>query len=181
MSWYRRNYVPGGTYFFTVVTHRRRPFLTSDLARPILRQVIAAVRSARPFALVAVVLLPDHLHAVWTLPPGDADYSGRWSQIKEGFTRRYLAAGGSESREGGRAHRRERGVWQPRFWESTVRDEAHLKRVVDYTHFNPVKHGLVTRARDWPWSSFHRYVELGEYDPDWGSLPAADIPGAEWE
>ena len=182
MSWYRRNYVPGGTYFFTVVTHQRRPVLTTDLARRILREVLTAERAERPFEIVAVVLLPDHLHTIWTLPEGDADYPARWASLKEAFTRRYLAAGGSEGPvSAARAARRERGVWQRRFWEHTVRDEDDLKRRVDYIHFNPVKHGLVGRVRDYPWSSFWRFVAGGEYELDWGSVPPADVPGAEWE
>ena len=179
---FRRYYVPGGTYFFTVVAHERRPILDSDVARSDLRAAIRAVRSKHPFTMTAVVLLPDHLHAVWTLPAGDADYSGRWAKIKEKFTRVHLRRGGAEggvsrSRRG----RRGRGVWQERFWEHTVRDEDDLKRCVDYLHSNPVKHGLVSRARDYPWSSFHRFVEAGEYEPGWGSLKVPDVPGAEWE
>ncbi|HEY2784128.1 MAG TPA: transposase [Fimbriiglobus sp.] len=180
---YRRNYVPGGTYFFTLVTANRRPILGTDAARQFLREAIRDEQSKRPFDLVAIVLLPDHLHAVWTLPPGDVDYSTRWRKIKERFTTAYLAAGGveadvSESRE---AHG-ERGVWQRRFWEHTIEDEDELKRCIDYIHWNPVKHGLVARVADWPWSSFHRYVDMGEYNRDWGTgRVVPDIPGAEWE
>jgi putative transposase len=182
VAWYRRNYVPGGTYFFTVVTHDRRPILTTDLARPIFHDVIAAVLKDRPFKIVAVVLLPDHLHTVWTLPADDAGYSRRWSGIKEEFTRQFLRAGGTEGPiTASRVRRRERGVWQRRFWEYTVRDEDDLIRCVDYIHWNPVKHGLVKSPRDYPWSSFHRFVESGDYPPDWGGTPPPEIPGAEWE
>lgn len=179
---YRRYYVPGGTYFFTVVTCGRRPILCTDAGRAGLRAAIESVRADRPFELTAVALLPDHLHAIWTLPAGDADYSGRWGLVKERFTRAHLAGGGAEvgvSRA--RRRQRERGVWQPRFWEHTVRDEDDFKRCLDYTHWNPVKHGLVSRVRGWPWSSFGRYVALGEYEPDWGSAGTADVSGAEWE
>src|SRR5262249_39619269 len=118
-----------------------------------------------------------------TLPPGDADYSTRWAQLKARFTRRFLQAGGVEGEVtvNQRAHR-ERAVWQHRFWEHTVRDEDDLKRCLDYLHWNPVKHGLVRRVGDYPWSSFHRWVQSGEYNPDWGGeKPVADIHGAEWE
>lgn len=128
----------------------------------------------------AIVLLPDHLHRVWSLPEGDADFSTRWRLIKTEFTQRWLAAGGSEL-DGtvSRAVKGERGVWQRRFYEHQVRDLADLKRCVDYIHVNPLKHGLVRRVADWPWSSFHRYVLLGEYPADWGS--ANVWYGDEWK
>jgi putative transposase len=180
---YRRNFVPGGTYFFTVVTHERRPILTDEAGRDSLRRSIHDVGLKRPFHLVAIVLLPDHIHAVWTLPPGDAKYSLRWAQIKEGFTRLYLESGGNEGRvTNSRSAHRERAVWQRRFWEHTCRDEEDLKRCVDYIHWNPVKHGLARSVREYPWSSFHRFVREGEYDPDWGREVA--FPGkmeAGWE
>src|SRR5258708_19885079 len=161
---YRRNYVPGGTYFFTLVTQDRQPILTSAIARRCLRRAIRAVRRKRPFTLFAIVVLPDHLHAVWKLPPGDSDYSLRWSQIKEEFTRRYLKSGGPEAtRSPSRALHRERGVWQSRFWEHTCEDENDLKRCVDYVHWNPIKHKLVSPVRDYSWSSFRRFVRFVEY------------------
>jgi putative transposase len=182
MSWYRRNYVPGGTYFFTLVTYHRRPILTDELARSHLREVLRTEQAARPFQITAIVLLPDHLHTVWTLPQGDVSYSRRWSSVKEAFTRHYLKSGGNEGPVSAvRTARRERGVWQRRFWEHTIRDEDDLKRCVDYIHWNPVKHGLVERVRDYPWSSFHRFVESGDYDIDWGGTAVDDVPGAEWE
>ena len=179
---YRRNYVPGGTYFFTLVTHERRPILTTDLGRVGLRRAIRAVRRRWPFAVLGIVLMPDHLHTVWTLPPGDARYSNRLRRIKRLFTNAFLAGGGTEGeRSASRRRRSERGVWQRRFWEHTVRDGDDLIRCMDYLHFNPVKHGLAANVRDWSWSSFHRYVESGDYPPDWGSGPPADLPGAEWD
>ncbi len=169
MSEYRRWFVPGGTYFFTLVTHQRRPFLTSELGRQTLREAIAEVRVDRPLSIIAMVLLPEHIHAVWTLPQGDADYSTRWRRIKGCFTRDYLAAGGEEGVSStSRAKRKERAVWQRRFWEHACGDEDDLKRCVDYVHWNPVKHGLVRRVRDYPWSSFHRFVHAGEYLIEWG-------------
>jgi putative transposase len=183
MADYRRYYIPGGTYFFTVVAHDRRPIFTSDLARTCLRNAITEVQEKRPFAIVAVVLLPEHLHTVWTLPRGDDQYSTRWRQIKEVFTRNYLAHGGTEgARSESKRKKQERGVWQRRFWEHTVDDEYDLERCVDYIHWNPRKHGLVARVADWPWSSFHRYVKKGAYNLDWGGTdpcPGYDTP--EWE
>src|SRR5207248_6564114 len=165
----KRNRTPGGVYFFTVVTHERRPILTTDLGRACLREAFRAEQARAPFDLFAVVLLPDHLHAVWVLPAGDADYSARWGKIKESFPRAYLARGGGEGKmSANRARHRERGVWQHRFWEHTVRDEDDLERCVNYIHWNPVKHGLVARVRDYPWSSFARFVRSGDYDIDWG-------------
>ena len=136
--------------------------------------------AAWPWQVVAVVLLPDHFHTVWTLPPGDTGYSLRMQKLKEGFTKAFLASGGCEVAPSA-AERKccRRGVWQPRFWEHTVRDEADLKRCVDHVHWNPVKHGLVQRVVDYPWSSFNRYMKLGEYSSDWGNCdpcPGLEMP-----
>ncbi|HEY1376002.1 MAG TPA: transposase [Gemmataceae bacterium] len=180
---YRRNYVPGGTYFFTVVAFGRRPILTTPAARRCLREAFATVQHRWPFSVVAIALLPDHLHTIWTLPEGQADYSVRWQRIKDLFTQGFLDAGGaSEPVSASRRRRRERQVWQRRFWEHTVRDEDDLKRCADYVHWNPVKHGLVGRVRDYPWSSFHRFVRAGEYEPNWGSVdPCPGFDAPEWE
>jgi putative transposase len=180
---YRRNYVPGGTYFFTVVTHERRPLFLGDGERHMLRTAFEAVRGEFPFITVAAVLLPDHLHSIWTLPQDDVDYSTRWRQIKEAFTRSFLQAGGQEgSLSASRKRHGERAIWQRRFWEHTCVDQDDLNRCIDYIHWNPVKHGLVERVRDYAWSSFHRFVEQGAYPLDWGSenpCPGYDKP--EWE
>jgi putative transposase len=140
-------------------------------------------QGARPFELTAMVLLPDHLHAIWTLPEGDVQYPLRWKLIKEKFTNQWLARGGREGvRSTSRKRSGERAVWQRRCWEHVCRDEDDLKRFLDYLHWNPVKHGYVKRVRDWKWSSFHRYVRLGEYDLAWGDIdpwPGNDKP--EWE
>jgi putative transposase len=183
MSNYRRYYVPGGTYFFTVVTHNRQRFLTTELARNCLRHAIEAVQSKRPFEQLAIVLLPDHLHTVWTLPPRDVNYSLRWAQIKEAFTRRFLQHGGKErERTVSREKHRERAVWHRRFWEHTCVSEDDLRKHIDYLHWNPRKHGLISRIRDYPWSTFHRFVERGEYDIDWGGTdPCPSWNHPEWE
>jgi putative transposase len=182
MPEYRRNFVPGGTYFFTIAVHERQPIFASQEARTILRQVFEAERVKRPFDSVAMVLLPDHLHAVWTLPPGDADYSMRWARIKSNFSRVYLESGESEGQTtSSRLRQGERAIWQRRFWEHTCRDEDDLKRCVDYLHWNPVKHGLVGSVGDYPWSTFHRFVRAGEYDPAWGgNVSFPGLIGSGW-
>lgn len=170
---YRRWRAPGGTFFFTLVTYRRRPFLTDPLARRCLRRAIQVVRAKQPFDIPALVLLPDHLHVLWTLPRGDTDYSARWRWIKGEFTRRYLREGGAEQEQtDSRRQRNERGVWQRRFWEHAIRDEIDLERHFDYIHYNPVKHGFAACPRDWPFSSFHRCVRERHYPADWGCSSA---------
>jgi putative transposase len=179
MRHYRRNR-EGRVFFFTVVTHERRPILTTELGRQSLRSAIDETRETFPFEILAIVLLPDHLHAVWELPADDADYSVRWRRIKSRFTRTWLANGGTEGlKSRSRRSAQERAIWQRRFYEHTCRDEADLKRRVDYVHVNPLKHRLVERVIDWRWSSFHRYVSAGEYPPDWGT--SADFFGDEFK
>jgi putative transposase len=160
---YRRNFVLGGTYFFTVtVADRRSSVLTDHIVS--LRRAFRVTRGQQPFDVDAIVVLPDHLHAVMTLPEGDSDFSGRWRRVKSLFTRSVVKRGLSV----GRNDRGEFDLWQRRFWEHTIRDETDLAGHVDYTHYNPVKHGLVSRVSDWPYSSFHRYVRLGWLPEDWG-------------
>ncbi len=130
----------------------------------------AAALLRYPVDVVAIVLLPDHLHALWTLPAADDRYSMRWNWIKREFTRAWLALGGVEQpRQASRRRERRRGIWQRRFWEHTIRDGADLEAHFDYIHYNPVKHRLVRRPRDWPWSSFHRWVLAGHYDINWAA------------
>lgn len=137
----------------------------------LLKQTIRHVKTDRSFQIDAAVVLHDHLHMIWTLPPGDTDYSGRWSKIKGSFTRQWLAAGDGEApiTKGKRRDER-RGVWQPKFIEHTIRDEDDFIRHVEYIHYNPVKHGYVSCPKYWPWSSFHRYVRNGVYPPSWCCL-----------
>lgn len=164
MTNYRRSQFEGGYYFFTLVAYNRRKFLTTDLAGRCLHQALQKVREQRPFEIVAFCLLPEHLHCIWRLPPGDNEYSARWSLIKHAFTYRYLHAGGTEHTQGqSRTRRGERGVWQRRFWEHQLRDEHDLQMHIDYIHFNPVKHGLGTSPDDWAWSTYHRYQDGGQY------------------
>ncbi len=163
----------GSVYFFTVVTHGRRAILTSDLGRACLRQAIDECRVRHPFVVTAMVLLPDHLHAVLELPLNDHDYSTRWRLIKSRFTTLWGDGGGQEGMvNASRRLKQERGIWQRRFYEHTCRDEDDVERCVNYVHVNPLKHGLVSRVRDWPWSTFHRYVIQGYYPDDWGSAAA---------
>ncbi len=166
---YRRFFVEGGTYFFTLVTASRFPLFNDPWARYFLGCAIRQERERRPFETLAIVLLPDHLHALWELPPGDKDYSERWQAIKAHFTSQWLEFAGEEMAvSAGYRKQRRRGVWQARFMEHTIRDEDDLAAHADYIHYNPVKHGLAPCPRDWPYSSFHRFARLGHYEPDWG-------------
>ncbi|MFE8070088.1 transposase [Marinobacteraceae bacterium S3BR75-40.1] len=163
---YRRSNTKGGTYFFTVNMAQRNSDL---LVRHIddLREVMRHVKTKHPFSLLAMVVLPDHLHTIWRLPEGNADYSQRWSLIKAGFSRRM---GKGEYIRQSRVAKRERGIWQRRYWEHQIKDENDLARHVDYIHYNPVKHGWVKRPIDWPYSTLHEYVARGMVSVDWGGV-----------
>lgn len=169
MSQYRRAGIPGGTYFFTVVTYKRQPFLTDARCQKNLADVIREVQLTHPFTLDACVFLSDHCHCVWTLPEGDTDYSKRWGLIKARFSKQ---AKPFLEKEGfcpeARSRKREVAIWQKRFWEHVIRDDADLRTHLDYIHYNPVKHGFVEQVQDWPHSSFHPFVSQGMYDVDWG-------------
>ena len=176
MADYRRWYVDGGTYFFTLTTYRRRPLFRDALARSLLGTAMREVNHDAPFKTVAIVLLWEHLHAIWSLPSGDRAYPERWQTIKAKFTKQYLDQGGTELQvTRSQAKNRRRGVWQRRYYEHVVRDEAELEAYCDYIHYNPVKHGYTKRPADWPWSSFHRFVTLGQYDVDWGRAEPENI------
>lgn len=163
MTSYRRNFVSGGSYFFTAnLADRRSRLLTDNIA--LLRAVFRDVRARHPFAIEAIVVLPDHLHAIWTLPEGDANFSTRWRLIKSAFSR---ALPHGERVSPSRRGKGERGMWQRRYWEHTLRDADDFQRHADYIHFNLVKHQHVGRVKDWPYSSFHRMVRLGIYPEDW--------------
>ena len=176
MPRYRRVRLEGGVFFFTVVTHERRPILTTDLGIECLRKAWHDTDSTMPFEVEAVCVLPDHLHTVWTLPDGDDEYPARWRKLKGIFSREYRARGGADDKVGAsRRRRREVAVWQRRYWEHRIRDVDDFRRHVDYTHFNPVKHGCVTSVSDWPFSSFHDHVRKGWIEPDWGTIEPDDI------
>ena len=170
---YRRPRTPGASWFFTVNLARRHNQRLLVEHVDLLRTVVRKVKQAHPFEIDAMVVLPEHLHAIWTLPHGDAEYQQRWALIKAGFSRALPTV---ETISPSRIKRGERGIWQRRFWEHRIRGEQDLQRHLDYVHWNPVKHGWVERAGDWPWSTFHRYVRAGLYPADWAS---SDIDG-DW-
>ena len=164
MTNYRRDHSPEASWFFTLnLTDRRQVLLTARI--DLLRDSFRSVMRQHPWLIDAIVILPDHLHALCTLPADDADYALRWRLIKTAFTRA-LPRGGPLSAS--RQRRGERGIWQRRYWEHLIRDEEDFHTHMDYVHFNPVKHGLVTRVADWPYSTFHWLVEQGVYAADWG-------------
>lgn len=160
---YRRMRVDGGCWFFTVNLQDRRQTLLVDHIDA-MRDAVATVRRTRPFTINAFVVLPDHLHAIWTLPEGDDDFSARWRAIKIAFVKALPAR---EIRDTVLRSRGERGVWQRRFWEHMIRDDGDYENHVNYCYINPVKHGLVSRVVDWPYSSFHRDVRAGLFPSDW--------------
>jgi putative transposase len=175
MRRYIRSKTDGATFFFTLALQDRGArYLVDHVAD--LRACMAQVKARHPFTVDAIVVLPEHLHAIWTLPNGDSDFGQRWMLVKQGFTRKLQASGALEgTASGSRGRKGERSLWQRRFWEHQLRDEDDLNRHIDYIHFNPVKHGWVLRARDWPYSSLHRYTREGKLPLDWGI--SAAIPG----
>lgn len=160
MSDYRRAYSPGGTYFFTLVTHNRVKRFADPHEVERLRTAFRHVKERHPFVIDAIVVLPDHIHALWTLPAGDHDFSMRWRLVKHKFS---VGAAAPIN------HRGEKQIWQRRFWEHLIRDADDWANHMDYIHYNPVKHGYVCRPSDWPYSSFARCVERGWYSPEWGA------------
>lgn len=153
----------GARWFFTVaLAERGSSLLVTEIDR--LRDALAATKRERPFEIDAMVVLPDHLHAVWTLPMGDGDISRRWSIIKARFSRGLSAA---EGRSASKRAKRERGIWQRRFWDHLIRNEADYRQHVAYCWANPVKHGLVARPTDWPYSSIHRDIRKDRVPPEW--------------
>ena len=175
---YRRVFTPGASYFFTLVTHQRSPIFSDPGAIDLSRKAVCKVQAGRPFELAAEVILPDHIHLLCSLPEGDADYPTRLRLIKSAFTRFLLLNGlpSMAERSGSRAKKGEQAVWQRRYWEHAIRDQQDFQAHLDYIHINPVKHGLVAVARDWPHSTFHRWVELGAYEPSWGSDQMPSLP-----
>ncbi|MDH5571151.1 MAG: transposase [Gammaproteobacteria bacterium] len=160
---YRRTDIKGGTYFFTVNLAQRNKTLLVDNVN-ILRDVMNKVKQRHPFKVEAMVILPDHLHAIWTLPQTDKDYATRWGLIKSGFSRQLPKL---ERINKSRIDKGERGIWQRRYWEHLIRDERDFNNHVDYIHYNPVKHGYIKRPVDWPYSSIHKFIETGLIDKDW--------------
>lgn len=170
MRTFRRLYQPGGPYFFTVVTADRWPcFDNVDNVR-LLGEALRRTRASHPFVSHAIAVMPDHLHCIWTLPPGDADFSLRWQLIKKRFADNARRASTWTSK---------RTIWQPRFWEHVIRDAIDLGHHLDYLHYNPVKHGLVATPAAWPYSTFARYVRAGVYASEWGGSPPIDAMNPE--
>jgi putative transposase len=162
MVQYRRNFVEGGTYFFTITLRDRTRTTLTDHADALL-SIVKDVRKQIPFTIEAMVVLPGHLHAVWTLPEGDSNYIRRLRLIKARLTTHLLRTGEAIAKDA----RGEYAVWQKRYWEHTIPDEADFEAHVNYVHINPVKHGYVKRASDWPHSSIHRYIRDGIVSADW--------------
>ena len=172
MSEYRRLYQPAGSYFFTLVTHRRIKFLSLPDSISRLQCAFDKVMEKYPFIMEAFVILPDHLHCLWRMPAGDSNYSLRWRLIKS-----YFSAGFNHPVN----ERGEKGIWQRRFWEHLIRDDKDWKTLMDYIHYNPVKHGYVKSPGDWLHSSFRQATQDGFYVPDWGTEEPASITGMNLE
>jgi len=172
MSNYRRVYIPGGTYFFTLVGYRRKPIFADGERVELLRRSFREVKAKRPYDVLAAVVLPDHLHCLWCLPEGDADFSTRWQMVKTSFSRRMPA---KKRKDGAKT------IWQPRFYDHCIRDESDFQKHLDYIHFNPVKHGLVSSPGDWPYSSFAHFVALGCYAGNWGDVAPPEVEDMEHE
>lgn len=165
---YRRARTKGATFFFTVVTHQRKRILCHEANIRLIKEALQHVINQHPFKIDAFVLLPDHIHCIWTLLQDDNDFSIRWRLIKTYFSRRC-----QDKYKGipyaSRLSKGEQAVWQRRFWEHQIRDERDFSAHCDYIHYNPVKHGLVTSPNDWPYSTFHRFVKQGIYPIEWGT------------
>lgn len=166
---YRRNFIPGGTYFFTIVTYNRKPIFKNNEAKKLLWQIYLEVQKQKPFTSEVFCLLPDHLHCIWTLPEADFNYSLRIKEIKRIFTFKYQQIFSMKQMEisNSRKKKKEGMIWQRRFWEHTIRDSNEYSWYMDYIHWNPVKHGYVDSPDEWEFTSFHRYVSDGIYPPGW--------------
>ncbi|MEM7794867.1 MAG: transposase [Cyanobacteria bacterium P01_C01_bin.118] len=179
---YRRPYIAGGTYFITQVTYQRVPWLCWDIGRQALREAFITVKERHPFSIEAIVLLPEHFHCLLTLPENDADFSVRLRLIKTHVTKRYgaeLKIGRTISQS--RQKRREGNLWQRRYWEHFIRDEKDFAIHCDYIHYNPVRHGLCEKPRDWKYSSVHRFIAEGIYPPNWCEEEGPEIPHDVWD
>lgn len=165
MTNYRRGRTSGGTWFFTVnLANRKSDLLIRHIE--LLRESVTHVRQKHPFQIDAMVVLPEHIHSIWTLPENDSDFSKRWRLIKSRFSRR-LPWQDDELFTKSREKKAERGIWQRRYWEHRIRDDADFRMHMDYIHYNPVRHGWVAAVADWPHSSFHRLMRCGVYSSNW--------------
>jgi putative transposase len=170
---YRRSNIKGGQFFFTIVTYKREKLFNSPNNIGLLRESIRHVKQRHPFTIDAFVLLPEHIHCIWTLPKDDHDFSTRWRLIKGFFSRHYEYR--DDEFKASQIRKKEQAIWQPRFWEHFIRDEKDFINHVEYIHYNPVKHGLAKAPRDWEYSSFHRYVEKGIYEHEWGAFTSIQL------
>jgi putative transposase len=174
MSEYRRVYVSGGTFFFTVVTYMRHPIFKEETAIRLLKSCFQSTMKIHPFNVDAIVLMPDHLHTIWTLPDDEFDFSIRWKQIKMTFSEQY-SGNYSNKLTKSMMNKKEKGIWQRRFWEHAIRSQEDFNNHCDYIHYNPVKHGLVNLPLEWEYSSFRKFIEKGLYDKDWGKLERREL------
>lgn len=174
MSDYRRTYLNGGTYFFTVVTYLRFPIFNEETSVNLLNDCFLCNMKEHPFKIDAIVIMPDHLHTIWTLPHGDSGFSIRWQRIKGTFSRNYL---GEKVRDVTKSmmKKNEKGVWQRRFWEHAICNQEDFNKHFDYIHYNPVKHGLAHSPSEWKFSSFGEFVEKGLYSNDWGKVARNEL------
>jgi len=170
--------IPGGTYFFSVVTYQRIKLFSRPENIDRLLNVMEDIRRHHPFSTIAQVVLPDHIHAIWELPPNDQDFPKRWRLIKTGFTKQISIADDLPNPVS-RQRKNERTIWQRRYWEHTIRDDTDLDRHIDYIHFNPVHHGLSKYPHEWKHSTFLRFVEEGYYPVDWATSDIFKGIGAE--
>jgi putative transposase len=175
---YRRAKIAGASYFFTIVTYERCPIFGNAETVALFQTALNRIKDRHPFEVDAFVILLDHIHTIWTLPEGDAAFSKRWRLIKEAFTKPFVRQHQSSEPNASRRAKGEQAVWQRRFWEHVIRDDTDYAAHVDYIHYNPVRHGLVSAARGWPHSSFSGWVERGIYEPCWGSDDMPPVP--EW-
>jgi putative transposase len=173
---YRRATVTGASYFFTLITYQRKPLFADPRNVERWHRAVSKVQSVRPFVVEAEVVMPDHLHIIWTLPDADADYATRIRLIKTAFTKGLSSRGGPVATSESRANKGECDVWQRRFWEHVIRDERDFQAHLDYIHANPVQHGLVARPIDWPHSTFAIWLERGAYEPWWGTDAMPPLP-----
>lgn len=177
---YRRAFLKGGTFFFTVVTYNRRPIFTEESSVRLLMWCLDTTMDTHPFRIDAMVILPDHMHTIWTLPDGEADFSTRWKLVKGTFSRHYSGFKINDISES-MLRKNEKGIWQRRFWEHSIRNEDDFNRHCDYIHYNPVKHGLVNSPVEWEHSSLRNFIERGIYPLDWGLNMDKESAGIDFE
>ena len=177
---YRRIFIKGGTYFFTAVTYQRFPIFLTESSVNLLKTCLKVTMQNHPFKVEAIVVLPDHIHTIWTLPGDDHDFSTRWRIIKKRFS---LVYSGDRIPIISKSliDKREKGIWQRRFWEHVIRDDEDLYSHLDYVHYNPVKHGLVDAPGQWKQSSFHNFVKEGYYPADWGAGISEKVKNMDFE